>query len=66
MPSKLKGLPHKILAHIEAQHCGSGDVEVEDAIDPVDYLCSRFGANPAAFADLLKKLYDRLDHLDTT
>ena len=66
MPTKLRGLPAKILAHIEAQHCGSGDVELEDAIDPVDYLCSRFGANPAAFADLLRTLYDRLDRLDTT
>ena len=66
MPGTLKGIARQILTHIEAQHCGSGDVEVEDAIDPVDYLCSRFGNTPAAFADLLKKLYDRLDRLDTT
>ena len=66
MPTKLKGLAQKILAHLEAQHCGSGDVEVEDAVDPVDYLCTRFGANPATLADILTKLYNRLDRLDTT
>ena len=65
-PKNLNLLCKKILQHLEKQHCGSGDVEVEDAIDPVDYLTQRFGANPAAFTDILRKLWNQLDRLDST
>ena len=53
MPSKKLGaVERKILAHIEAQHGGSGDVELEDAVDPCDYLTQRFASAPADFAAL--------------
>ena len=67
MPSKkLCAVGKKILAHIEKQHAGSGDVELEDAIDPVEYLTQRFGSAPAEFAAIIAGLQTRLEHLDGT
>jgi hypothetical protein len=39
MPSSEMGLLQgKSMARIDGQHCGSGDVELEDATDPCAYL----------------------------
>ena len=32
----------KILRHIEEQHCGSGEVELEDAVDPCTFLTQTY------------------------
>ena len=65
MPSKkLCAVGKKILAHIEKQHAGSGDVELEDAIDPIEYLTQRFMSAPADFAAIIAGLQTRLEHLD--
>ena len=67
MPSKkLPVVEQRILEHIENQHCGSGDVEVEDAVDPCDYLKKRFGDKPEEFAQIFHDLQRRLQSLDDT
>ena len=64
--TKLGVLQKKILEHIEAHHGGSGDVELEDAVDPCDYLTQRFASAPADFAKILTELRTRLENLDGT
>ncbi len=67
MPAKNLGLVEKkILQHIEQQHCGSGDPELEDAVDPCDYLTKRFGDSPNDFVQIILALQRRLEHLDGT
>ena len=67
MPSKkLPVVEQRILAHIEQQHCGSGDIEVEDAVGPCEYLQTRFGDKPEEFAQILHILQGRLQSLDGT
>ena len=65
-PLKLGPVEQKILEHIEKQHCGNGDPELEDAKDPCDYLTERFGGSPGDFMDIIRALQRRLEHLDGT
>ena len=67
MPPKTLGvLETEILRHIEKQHCGSGDLELEDAVDPCQYLTERFASAPADFACIIKELQTHLERLDGT
>ena len=53
------------MAHIEGQHCGSDDVELEDAEDPCAYLTRVYQPDALAMYQKLKDVCDRLEHLDT-
>ena len=63
---KLGAVEKKILGHIEAQHGGSGDLELEDAVDPCDFLTRRFAGAPADLAAIIIALKTQLEHLDWT
>ena len=63
---KLGAVEKKILGHIEAQHGGSGDLELEDAVDPCDFLTRRFAGAPADLAAIITAVMTRLEHLDGT
>ena len=63
---KFGAVEKKILAHIEAQHAGSGDLELEDAVDPCDFLTQRFAGEPADLAAIIKAVKTQLEHLDGT
>ena len=63
---KLGAVEKKILGHIEAQHGGSGDLELEDAVDPCDFLTRRFAGAPADLAAIITAVMKRLEHLDGT
>ena len=54
----------QIMSHSEGQHCGNGDVELEDAEDPCAYLSRVFQPHPLASHQILKEVCDRLEHLD--
>ncbi len=51
------------MAHIEGQHCGSGEVELEDAEDPCAYLSRVYQRDPLAMHQNLKEVCDRIEHL---
>ena len=63
---KLGAVEKTILAHLEAQHAGSGDLELEDAVDPCDFLTQRFAGAPADLAEIIKAVATRLGQLDGT
>ena len=65
-PKRLGALQKNILEHIEAQHGGSGDAELEGAVDPCEFLTQRFASAPADFAAIITKLGTRLMRLDGT
>ena len=56
----------KILKHIEAQHCGSGEVELEDAIDPCTFLTQKYKENHIALSAKLKIVEYLLERLDSS
>ena len=65
MPSSKMGVAQaKVMAHIEGQHCGSGDVELEDAEDPCPYLTRVYQPDPLVIYQKLKDVCDRLERLD--
>ena len=65
MPSSKMGVAHAtIMAHIERQHCGSGDVELDDVEDLVAYLARVYQPYPLAMYQKLRDVRDRLKHLD--
>ena len=67
MPSKKLGAVQKnMLEHIDKQHGGSGDPELEDAVDPCDYLTQRFANAPERLVAIIRDLQTRLEHLDGT
>ena len=51
------------MAHIEGQHCGSGDVELEDAEDPRADLVRVYQPKPLVLYQNLRDARDRLEHL---
>ena len=52
------------MAHVANQHCGNGDVELEDAEDPCAYLTRAYPPDPPAMYRKLKDMCDQLEHLD--
>ena len=54
----------KILKHIEAQHCGSGEVELEDAVGPCTFLTQNYQNNQGALTAKLKLVETQLEALD--
>ena len=65
MPSSKMGAAQaQLMAQIAGQHCGSGDVELEDAEDPCAYLARVYQPDPLALYPKLKDVRDRLGHLD--
>ena len=56
----------KILKHIEAQHCGSGEVELEDAVDPCAFLTQHYKDDHQALTTKLRIVEAQLEALDPT
>ena len=54
----------RILKRIEQQHCGSGDADLEDAVDPCAFLTDRYGSDKAALTHRMKLAEKRLEDLD--
>jgi hypothetical protein len=55
MPSSKMGVVQAhTMAHIEGQHCGSGDGELEDAEDPCAYLTRVYQLDPLVLYQKLK------------
>ena len=59
-------LLQRILKHIEAQHCGSGDVELEDAVDPCKLLTKNYHHDHRSLTVQLKLVETQLEALDPT
>ena len=64
MTLKKNKVLQKILQHIEAQHCGSGDVEFEDAVDPCTFLTQNYETNHLALTAKLQMVESMLDSMD--
>ena len=65
MPSaKMVVVLAHIMAHIEGQHCGSGDLELVDATDPCAYLTRVYQPNPLVLYQELRDVCDRPERLD--
>ena len=57
-------LLQRILKHIEAQHCGSGEVELEDAVDPCTLLTKNYQHGHEHLTAKLKLVETQLEALD--
>ena len=66
MSLKKNKLLQRILKHIEAQHVGSGEVELEDAIDPCTFLTNLYEHDHAALTAKLNIIETQLQQLDPT
>ena len=64
MPLKKNKLMQRILKHIEAQHCGSGEVELEDAVDPCKLLTQNYQYDHESLTAKLKLVETQLEALD--
>ena len=56
----------KIQTWAKEKFCGSGDPEVEDAVDCIDFFESTFGEQLSVFAKLLQDVSARVEALDTS
>jgi len=56
----------KIQTWAKDKFCGSGDPEVEDAVDCIDFFESTFGEKLPVFAKLLQDVSTRVEALDTS
>ena len=61
---KKNKLLQRILQHIEAQHCGSGEVELEDAVDPCTFLTQLYENDTVALTTKLQSVESQLDTID--
>jgi hypothetical protein len=59
-------LIEKIQTWAKEKFCGSGDPEVEDAFDCIDFFESTFGERLSVFAELLQDVSARVEALDTS
>ena len=64
MSLKKNKVLQKILKHIEAQHCGSGEVELEDAVDPCAFLTQAYAKDHMTLTSRLKSVEIHLETLD--
>ena len=64
MSLKKNKLLQRILKHIEAQHCGSGEVELEDAVDPCTLLTKNYQHDHESLTAKLKLVETQLEALD--
>ena len=64
MSLKKNKLLQKILQHIEAQHCGSGEVELEDAVDPCSWLTRQFQSDHTGLSTRLRNVESQVEALD--
>ena len=55
----------KIMRTLESWCCGSGDPELDDAVDPCEWLCASHPNQKALLADLMS-VHARLEALDPT
>ena len=63
-----RGLQNKLLKRIitfiERQHCGSGEVELEDAVDPCKLLTKNYQHDHESLTAKLKLVETQLEALD--
>ena len=64
MSLKQNKLLQRILKHIEAQHCGSGEVELEDAVDPCKLFTKNYQHDHGSLTAKLKLVETQLEALD--
>ena len=64
MSLKKNKVLQKILTHIEQQHCGSGEVELEDAVDPCTFLSQHYEHQHASLTAKLQMVENQLDNVD--
>ena len=65
MSLKQNKLRQRVLQHIEARHCGSGDVELEDAVDPCELLTKNYQHDHESLTVKLKLVETQLEALDS-
>ena len=56
----------KILRHIEEHHCGSGEVELENAVDPCIFLTQAYHHDHNTLTAKLKIVEAQLEALDSS
>ena len=66
MSRKKNKLSQRILKHIEARHCGSGEVELEAAVDPCTLLTKNYQHDHGNLTAKLKLVETQLEALDPT
>ena len=64
MPLTKNTLLQRILTHIERQHCGSGEVELEDAADPCTRVTENYQHDQENLTAKLKHVETQLEALD--
>ena len=64
MSLKKNTLLQRILKHIEAQHCGPGEVELEMAVDPCKLLTKNYQHDHESLTAKLQLVETQLEALD--